>query len=64
MAKPNKNTYIITIEKTKKILIKLQQNPEAREQILKIKQNLYDGNTYRNNMNGFKIYEQVLGKID
>ena len=55
---------IITIEKTKKILNMLQQNPEARKQILKMKQNLYNGGTYKDNMNGFKIYEQVLGKIE
>jgi hypothetical protein len=54
---------IKTIEKTQKIMDKLSQKPEARGQILKLKEDLYDGVTYKNSMNGFKIYEKVLGKI-
>lgn len=54
---------IKTIEKTQKIADKLAQKPEARGQILKLKEDLYDGVAYKDNMNGFKIYEKVLGKI-
>lgn len=48
---------------TSKFKEQLLQKPELREQILKLKSDLYNGDTYVNNMNGFKIYEQVLGKI-
>ena len=54
---------IKTIEKTQKIADKLAQKPEARGQILKLKEELYDGVTYKGSMNGFKIYEKVLGNI-
>lgn len=54
---------IRTIENTKKILVKLESNKEAREKILKLKEELFYGEKYKNDMNGFKIYEQVLGKI-
>lgn len=54
---------IATIEKTQKILEKLADNPGAKGEILKLKDELFDGVKYKNNMNGFKIYEKVLGEI-
>ena len=54
---------IMTIDKTKKILSKLKDNPDARGKILQLKNKLFDGVSYKDNMNGFKIYERVLGKI-
>jgi hypothetical protein len=55
---------IKTIWITEKIINKLKNNPNARLQILQLKDKYYDGVKYRNGMNGIKIYEQVLGKID
>ncbi len=54
---------ILTIEKTQKILVKLRENPNARGKILLLKDKLFDGTKYKDNMNGFKIYESVLGEI-
>lgn len=41
----------------------LRQNPEYKKKILMLKEELYDGIKYINGMNGFKIYEQVLGEL-
>jgi len=54
---------IMSIEKTQKILAKLRDNPDARGKILQLKNELFDGVKYKDNMNGFKIYEKVLGEI-
>ncbi|OGV97120.1 hypothetical protein A2W24_00225 [Microgenomates group bacterium RBG_16_45_19] len=42
---------------------KLQADPSTRLKILTRKQTLFDGVKYRNNLNGFKICEEILGKI-
>jgi hypothetical protein len=52
-----------TIENTQKILTKLSDIKNAREKILELKHKFYNGEKYSNDMNGFKIYEQVLGEI-
>lgn len=54
---------IKTIRNTKNIMTKLQANPTAREKILELKNKYSDGHIYRDNMNGFKIYQQILGEI-
>ncbi|MBI2309605.1 hypothetical protein HYU89_01785 [Candidatus Collierbacteria bacterium] len=54
---------IRTIENTKKILAKLSVNKAARGKILKLKNSFFNGEKYIDDMNGFKIYEEVLGKI-
>lgn len=54
---------IKTIENTRKILEKLRNDSYARGEILKLKDKLFDGTKYKENMNGFKIYEKVLGKV-
>ncbi len=54
---------IKTIEVTKRIAEKLKEKPEARQQILQLKDKYFDGIKYRDGMNGIKIYEQVLGKV-
>lgn len=51
------------IEVTKRVADKLKDNPQARQQILQLKEKYYDGVKYRGGMNGIKIYEQVLGKV-
>jgi len=58
-----KEQNIKSIEKTHKILKKLEEQPEAREKILQLKQQHSDGFVYTDGYYGFKIYEQVLGKI-
>lgn len=52
-----------TIGITNRILEKLRERPEARQQILKLKAQYFDGVKYHDGMNGIKIYEQVLGKV-
>lgn len=54
---------IKTIDVTRRIIEKLQNNPNARQQILQLKDKYFDGVKYRDNMNGTKIYEQVLGEV-
>lgn len=54
---------IKTIRNTKKIMTRLHANPTAREKILVLKEKYSDGHTYRDGMNGFKIYTQVLGEL-
>jgi len=54
---------INTIVVTNRIIEKLKQDPQARLQILKLKEKYYDGIKYSSGMNGLKIYEEVLGKI-
>ena len=54
---------IKTIKVTKRIIDKLRNNPNARQQILQLKDKYCDGLKYRDDMNSMKIYEQVLGKI-
>jgi len=54
---------IKTIGETKRIADKLHDNPQARQQILQLKEKYYDGVKYSNGMNGLKIYEQVLRKV-
>lgn len=54
---------IKAIQDTAKIMKKLKQNPGARKDILELKYKLYDGEKYKQGMNGFKIYEKILGKI-
>ncbi len=44
-------------------LDKGKDNPDARGKILQLKDELFDGAKYKDNMNGFKIYEKVLGEI-
>ena len=55
---------VTSIPKSLQIKSILIQHPEARLKILTLKQKYYNGNTYVEGMNGFKIYETVLGKID
>ena len=54
---------IDAITTTNKIAEKLKINPEARQQILQLKEKYYDGVKYRDGLNGRKIYEQVLGPL-
>lgn len=56
-------TDIRTIKKTQIIKAKLEKNSEARSKILQLKDGYFDGEKYRDGMNGFKIYESVLGKL-
>lgn len=54
---------IVSIENVEKILDKLRKDNEARIKILELKDKLFNGTTYKNNMNGLKIYEEILGKF-
>lgn len=54
---------IRSIDVTRRIIERLQNNPNARQQILQLKDKYFDGVKYRDDMNGNKIYEQVLGKV-
>lgn len=54
---------IKTIEVTHRIIQKLKETPSARRQILQLKEKYFDGEKYRNGIDGMKIYEQVLGKV-
>jgi len=56
-------TDIKSIRNTKVVQAKLKENPSATQKILELKHKLYNGVTYREGMNGFKIYEKILGKI-
>lgn len=52
-----------TIKKTDIIKNRLSKNITVRLEILRLKENLFDGEKYRNGMDGFKIYESVLGQL-
>ena len=54
---------VSTIPISLKIKSTLEQHPEAKLKILTLKKKYYNGDTYKKGMNGFKIYEKVLGKI-
>lgn len=52
-----------TIKNTEIIKQRLLKNSAARLEILQLKEKLFDGEKYHEDMNGFKIYERILGKI-
>lgn len=52
-----------TLKKTAVLKSKLKENSEARGKILQLKDQYFIEGKYTNEMNGYKIYEEILGKI-
>jgi len=55
-------TELQAVKDTQSIKQKLAKNPEAKEEILKLKQKYFNGQKYINNLTGMDIYMQILGK--
>jgi hypothetical protein len=58
------NEVVRTIPICNEIKERLTQVSDAKLKILRLKDKFYDGETYRDGMSGFKIYESVIGTLN